>query len=108
MRALAFTLVLAGCRPDTGGTTAPSNDDGKLELLLYEPGARPAPTDDCDVSLCASLLTLIEGAQQSIDFAIYGMRNQTKILDALAAAKARGVKVRGIVDRDREGKNYYT
>lgn len=108
MRALAITLVLAACRPDGGGTVAPSNDDGKLELLLYEPGARAAPADECDVSLCASLLTLIEGAQKSIDFAIYGMRNQTKVLDALVAAKARGVKVRGIVDRDRNGKNYYT
>lgn len=107
---LCALALLTACRPTADRTKSPAtaSEDGRLELLLYEPGARPAPADDCDVTLCASLVQLIEGATKSIDFAIYGMRNQTKVLEALVAAKARGVKVRGVVDRDREGKNYYT
>ncbi|MBC8069913.1 MAG: hypothetical protein IAG13_16365, partial [Deltaproteobacteria bacterium] len=69
---------------------------------------RPAPADSCDVALCSSLVELIDSAQHSIDNAIYGMRNQSRVLAALVAAKQRGVKERGVVDRDREGKNYYT
>jgi phosphatidylserine/phosphatidylglycerophosphate/cardiolipin synthase-like enzyme len=106
MRKLALTLAIVACRPTA--TTSPSAGGGELELLLYEPGNRPAPADECDVSLCAALVELIDGAKHTIDFAIYGMRNQTKVLEALEAAKARGVKVRGVVDRDHEGKNYYT
>ncbi len=36
------------------------------------------------------------------------MRNQTEILNALVDAKARGVKVRGVIDRTLDGKNYYS
>ena len=108
---LPAMLALTGCpKPKGDAAVAPTiaDPEGKLELLLYQPGDRPAPTDRCDVPLCSSLLGLIEGAQTSIDFAIYGMRNQSQVMAALAAAKARGVKVRGVVDRDREGKNYYS
>ncbi|MCA9699100.1 MAG: hypothetical protein KC431_16375, partial [Myxococcales bacterium] len=82
--------------------------DGSIRLILNNPEGRPAPVDRCEVELCTSLLSMIEGAQTSIDFAIYGMRNQSQILAALEAAKARGVEIRGIVDRDVEGDNYYT
>ena len=108
---LPAMLALTGCpKPKGDAAVAPTiaDPEGKLELLLYQPGDRPAPADRCDVPLCSSLLGLIEGAQTSIDFAIYGMRNQSQVMAALAAAKARGVKVRGVVDRDREGKNYYS
>ena len=89
---------------------APSGGDpqGSIALYLNDPSGRPAPTEQCDVELCTSLLQLIEGAQTSIDFAVYGMRNQKVLLAALADAKARGVKIRGVVDRDTEGDNYYS
>jgi phosphatidylserine/phosphatidylglycerophosphate/cardiolipin synthase-like enzyme len=82
--------------------------EGSIGLLLHAPSDRPTPVDRCEIELCTSLLALIEGAQTSIDFAIYGMRNQTELLAALEAAKVRGVRLRGIVDRDVAGDNYYS
>ena len=109
---LATGLALGlGCnRAKTEGSSAAPGQEpsGRLELLLYEPSGKPAPTDTCDVELCKSLVALIDGAKTTIDFAIYGMRNQSRVLEAIKSAKARGVKVRGIVDRDRHGKNYYS
>jgi len=108
--ALGALALATACRPDPGSSSAaPSVADpnGRIELLLYEPTGRAAPTDTCDVALCTSLVALIDGAERTIDFAIYGMRNQTRVFQALQQAKARGVEVRGVVDRDRHGKNYY-
>lgn len=109
--AFATLALNTACgKPKQTGTAAPAalEPDGKIELLLYEPTGRAAPTDTCDVTLCKSLVKLIDSATATIDFAIYGMRNQTEVLQALERAKARGVKIRGIVDRDRNGKNYYS
>jgi phosphatidylserine/phosphatidylglycerophosphate/cardiolipin synthase-like enzyme len=98
--------------PDAAGTklAGPSAGDpeGTIQLLLHDPSGRPGPSEACEVELCRSLLGLIEGAQTSIDFAVYGVRGQPEIVAALAAAKARGVRIRGVVDRDVEGNNYYT
>jgi len=80
----------------------------KVELLLQDPLQFATPGDRCEAQICLRLLALIGGAEQTIDFAIYGARNQTAILEALVAAQARGVTVRGIVDRDITGSNYYT
>jgi len=77
-------------------------------LILNDPTGRPAPSDTCDVELCTALKELIDGAHESIDFAIYGMRDQTAIYEALERAKARGVKVRGLVDRELDGTNIYS
>jgi phosphatidylserine/phosphatidylglycerophosphate/cardiolipin synthase-like enzyme len=92
--------------PESGLT--PGDPDGTIRLLLNDPRDRTAPSEACEIDLCTSLLELIDGAQTSIDFAIYGLRGQPRILAALEAAKARGVRIRGIVDRDVEGANYYT
>lgn len=58
--------------------------------------------------MCRSLLDAINAAQSTIDFAIYGLRGQPEVLDALVRAQARGVQVRGVVDADVYGKNYYS
>ena len=79
-----------------------------VSLILNNPKGRKAPTNSCDREVCLSILKEITSAKSSIDFAIYGMRNQSEILNALKKAKARGVKVRGVIDRDSEGKNYYS
>lgn len=92
-------------RPFPPGTGDPT---GSIRLLLNDPTGRATPSDSCEVELCTALLELIEGAQTSIDFAIYGMRNQQAVLSALKAAKARGVRLRGVVDRDVDGDNYYS
>jgi len=89
-----------------GVTSDPASSS--IRLIINDPSGRDAPTQRCEVEVCTSLLELIEGAETSIDFAIYGMRNQGPVLAALEAAKARGVRVRGVVDRDVDGSNYYT
>jgi len=97
-----------GTQTDSPDAATVADPSGRIELLLHEPTGFAAPTDTCDAALCTSLVALIDGATETIDFAIYGMRNQTRVLEALRAAKARGVKVRGIVDRDRNGRNIYS
>ncbi|MCB9550102.1 MAG: DUF1669 domain-containing protein [Myxococcales bacterium] len=117
-----LALLLAACGPTIApppDKPAPSLPPGadvpvegvgpeRLTLLLHDPDGVPAPPDACTAPHCQALLALLAGAEHSIDFAIYGIRRQTAIRDALLAAKARGVRVRGVVDRDRDGKNYYT
>ncbi len=79
-----------------------------VKLVLYDPPTdRPAPMDRCDAPLCSSLLSMIAGAQKSVDFAFYGFRNQHELFHALQAAQARGVVVRGVVDMDVKNVNYY-
>lgn len=102
---LACGLKTASDLPSDGKPVA---EEGSIRLILNDPKQYDRPQDICEAEHCKALLGLIEGAQSSIDFAIYGMRNQTVIKNALVAAKERGVKVRGVVDRDLEGQNYYS
>ena len=95
-------LVLAALAADLRPTP-----DNPVRLLLHEPGAQACPSRECDLPFCQSLLELIQKSQKTIDFAIYGLRGQPAILDALKAAQDRGVVVRGVVDRTVDGKNYY-
>lgn len=122
LASLLAVSALLGCDPSAASTSPdrsepesaralPPSDgdpDGDIRLVMFEPSTRPSPSDRCEVELCTSLLALIEGAETSVDFAVYGMRNQPQLLAALQAAKARGVRVRGVVDRDVEGDNYYS
>lgn len=80
----------------------------ELEVLFVSPQTVATPADRCTVVTCKRLLELIRKASTSIDFAVYGMRNQTELLEELKTAQARGVKLRGIVDRDKDGHNYYS
>jgi len=59
-----------------------------------------APESTCNRPVCQQLLGAINAAQSSIDFAIYGIRAQQHIIDALVAAQGRGVVVRGVVDSE--------
>lgn len=90
--------------PDTFALPTPEDP---VRLVLHDPTGRPAPSEACDVDLCRSLVTLLSRAEKTIDFAIYGLRGQPDVLEALKAAKARGVQIRGAVDRTTDGKNYY-
>ncbi len=110
---LGLALLVQACGTSSGGAVqraggASATSEGSVRLILNDPTGRPAPGDSCDAEVCSSLLALLEGAEESIDFAVYGVRNQSAIVDAILAAQARGVRVRGIVDRDREGNNYYS
>ena len=80
--------------------------EGSIQLLLHAPqGVGPQP--QCVAELCTSLAGLIDGADKTIDFAIYGVRGQPRIVEGMRQAQGRGVLVRGVVDRDADGLNYY-
>lgn len=89
------------------GDVLPNATD-TVQLIFQDPWKHPAPADRCVDSICTQLLEWIDGAESSIDFAVYGARDQTRILEALLDAEARGVQVRGYVDRDHKGNNYYS
>ncbi len=78
-----------------------------FHLILHDPVGRPAPSTACDVDLCRSLVALIDSAEETLDLAIYGLRGQPAIFEALVRAQQRGVQVRGVVDRTTDGRNYY-
>ncbi len=78
-----------------------------VQLFLNDPVGRRGPKDQCIDEHCKALLGIIQGAKSKIEFGVYGFRDQSVIIDALVAAKNRGVKIRGVVDTDEEGVNYY-
>ena len=67
---------------------------------------RPQSSTLSDVG--KALVKEINQASTTIDFALYGIRDQDEIHAALLEARKRGVKIRGIVDMDINEKNYYT
>jgi phosphatidylserine/phosphatidylglycerophosphate/cardiolipin synthase-like enzyme len=109
-RILPCLLALVGCAGSSADSSeAPAQDPkGSIHLLLNDPLAFSDPGDRCEAEVCTTLVELIDHAQSSIDFAVYGMRKQTRVMEALTAAKERGVKIRGVIDRDIEGDNIYS
>ncbi|TVQ93108.1 MAG: DUF1669 domain-containing protein [Deltaproteobacteria bacterium] len=81
---------------------------GPLEFYFNDPEGFTAPLDQCTTAHCKAALNLIESAEESLDIAIYGLRNQSKIYRAILAARDRGVRVRVVVDKDIKNHNYYT
>jgi len=79
-----------------------------IKILTNSPLDYSHPRDDCSSEICKELLSLIQSSSQTIDFAIYGLRGQDEILNALINAQNRGVKVRGVIDKDIFNKNYYS
>ena len=78
-----------------------------LKIITNSPVDKIGPSSECKEDICYSLLELIDNSNSSIEFAIYGVRGQPEILDALESAKNRGVEIRGVVDKDIDNKSYY-
>lgn len=78
--------------------TTPAASFGEIDLFLIDPNNYSRPSKLCRTSVCQALLKNINEAKTSIDFAIYGLEAQDEILNALVAAKKRGVDVRGVID----------
>ena len=78
-----------------------------IDLLLQSPLSYDSPADRCSPPACTRLENWLNEARRTIDFAIYGARNQSSVLAALIDAKRRGVRIRGYVDRTGDGHNYY-
>ena len=79
-----------------------------IELILQHPLQFDSPADRCESRICLRLIELLDTAENSVDFAVYGARLQTDILKAVLRAQERGVAVRGVADKDRENTNYYS
>lgn len=71
-----------------------------FNLSFTNPKKNYYPQNSCDSDNCKALLKLIRTSEKNIDFAIYGLQEQDVILNALISAQKRGVKIRGIVDKD--------
>jgi phosphatidylserine/phosphatidylglycerophosphate/cardiolipin synthase-like enzyme len=100
-------LLLAACATRSGATrevttpAAPTGVESPIEVLFAK-NQHGAPDAGCTRTLCPRLTALIRGARSSVDFAIYGIRNQNAVIDALVEAQLRGVRVRGVVDTEGE------
>ena len=66
------------------------------------------PSKNVQTKAGKELITLINNSKSEIVFAIYGLRDQNEILEVLLKAKKRGVDIRGVVDSDAHGANYYS
>jgi len=66
------------------------------------------PSSSSDLPMATAMLDRINAATGTIDFAVYGLRNQCAFVNALSAAKARGVVVRGFVDQESDGSFTYS
>ncbi len=78
----------------------------KESLYLHIPSS--LPSTKTDTSFGKELIKLIDSAEDEISFAIYGLRGQNEILQALINAQERGVTIKGVVDSDSHNKNYYS
>lgn len=81
----------------------PYFSDGVLSLYFTNPNLFHDAPDSCRTALAKELLESINDAKCSIDFAIYGVEGQSKIINALKKAQDRGVKVRWVTDVDSKG-----
>ena len=81
------------------------NDTVKIFLTDFTKVLKPS--NSCDTNVCRELVSEINSAQNSIDFAIYGYTKVPAIQKALENAQARGVKIRFVFDLDDKNNNIY-
>jgi phosphatidylserine/phosphatidylglycerophosphate/cardiolipin synthase-like enzyme len=85
----------------------PYFSDAVFSLYLSNPKSFYDAPDTCRTALCKELLKSINEAECSIDFAMYGIEGQSKIINALKKAQDRGVKIRWVTDFDSKGNSSY-
>ena len=98
-----LTLVLSILILHTDVYAVPS-----IRIVTNSPLVYSSPNSSCDAEICSELLKLINNSKKTIDFAVYGVRGQDEVLNALISAQKRGVKVRGVIDKDIFNNNYYS
>ncbi len=79
-------------------TISPQKTFNNVTLFLINPNVVNKPSPFCRIPACRALLDNINDSNASIDFALYGIDGQNEVIEALLAAKKRGVKIRGVVD----------
>lgn len=81
--------------------------NGPIEIYFNSPSKYTQPSRRTTSDIGLALIDTIDRSKESIDFAIYGMRNQLEVYQALLRAKQRGVKIRAIVDMNVDGKSAF-
>jgi phosphatidylserine/phosphatidylglycerophosphate/cardiolipin synthase-like enzyme len=79
-----------------------------FKVITNSPLIFLSPNASCNTQICSELINLIGKAENSLDFAVYGLRGQKEVLNTLIAAKNRGVSIRGVIDKDVRGNTYYS
>ncbi len=82
-------------------------NESAIQIFFLSPLKQKKPQNTCKTDACKTLLKNINEAQDSIDFAIYGINEQDKIFNALVNAQKRGVKVRWVTDLNERKRNIY-
>lgn len=78
-----------------------------VKIILSDFTVKLKPDRNCSSEICQEILSNINNAKSSIDFAIYGYSTTYAIENALRQAIKRGVKVRLVYDVDSKGGNIY-
>lgn len=89
-----------GLAASSGSCEPPETSEPVAYRIRFTTNQHGAPEAGCTRPICQDLLGAINDAQSSIDFAVYGIRAQDHVIEALTAAQARGVSVRGVVDTE--------
>ena len=85
----------------------PDAEENNIQLYFLNPLKQKRPENKCNSTACKALLENIKKADESIDFAIYGINDQDKIFNALVKAQKRGVKIRWVTDLNEKNRNIY-
>jgi phosphatidylserine/phosphatidylglycerophosphate/cardiolipin synthase-like enzyme len=88
------------CAPPSLGLSSGACDAAPAFRVAFTTNQHGQPEATCARPVCQRLMAAIAAARSSIDFAVYGVRAQPALIEALAAAQARGVRVRGVVDTE--------
>lgn len=86
----------------------PNAQEANIQLFFLSPLEQKEAENKCTSNACKTLIYNIDNAKESIDFAIYGIREQDAVFNALVQAQKRGVKIRWVTDLTEKGKNIYT
>lgn len=81
--------------------------DGVVSLYVTNPNLFMDAPDNTRTSITKALLEAINDAQNSIEFATYGVEGQKAIINALIAAQNRGASVKWVTDTEPNGLNIY-
>ena len=82
-------------------------EENNIQIFFLSPLKQKKPKNECKNTACRALLKNINEAQESIDFAIYGINEQDKIFNALVKAQKRGIKIRWVTDLNEKNRNIY-
>lgn len=91
--------------PKKSGSYPTIVSNGNIKLFLTDLTTKLKPDRNCTSLACKEVLQQINKSQNTIDIALYGWDNIPDVLNALKAAKMRGVKINIVYDNSKN--SYY-